>query len=154
MKRIFLALFLLCSTAYADELVKENSTSICHDIFVSDSSSSTGAGLTGLVFNTASLTCYYHRSNDAAATQINLVTMTLGTFTSSGFVVVSGANMPGWYQVCPPNAAYATGARSVSIQCKGAANMAPVNLRVILTASAPDVNVLTSSITLGGRKGQ
>jgi hypothetical protein len=37
-------------------------TSKLVEIFIQDSSSTTGAGLTGLVFNTASFTAYYYRS--------------------------------------------------------------------------------------------
>ena len=114
------------------------STSEIWQIFVQDSSSTTGAGLTGLAFNTASLTCYYHRDTDTTATAVSLVTMTAGTFTSSGFVVVDGTNMPGVYQFCPPNAAIASGATSVVFLFKGATNLAPLVLEVQLTAVNPD----------------
>src|SRR3954466_4033522 len=101
-------------------------TSYIAQVFIQDSSSTTGAGLTGLAFNTASLTAYYHRDTDTTATAITLVTMTVGTFTSSGFKEVDSVNMPGWYQLCPPNAALASGAKSVALLLKGATNMAPL----------------------------
>lgn len=144
MKKLALIVFFLGLTvvARADEVVAAGATSRCFDVFVSDSSSTTGAGLTGLVFNTASLSAYYHRSNAAAATSISLATMTLGTFTSSGFVVVDGTNQPGWYQFCPPDAAFAAGARSVTFQLKGATNMAQTNLRVLIS---PDVNIASAT---------
>lgn len=109
-------------------------TSKMVDIFVQDSSSTTGAGLTGLVFNTGSLTAYYYREGAGSATAISLVTATLGTWTSSGFIVVDGTNMPGLYQVGLPNAAIAAGAKSVVVYLKGAANMAPCLLEIELTA--------------------
>ena len=100
-----------------------------------DSSSTTGALLTGLVFNTASLTAYYNLEGAAgAATAITLVTATKGTWTSSGFIVIDGTNMPGWYELHIPNAAL-TGAKSVAIHLKGATNMVPVALLVELTAT-------------------
>lgn len=134
-------------------------TSQILQIFIADSSSTTGAGLTGLVFNTASLVAYYHRDTDTTATAISLVTMTVGTFTSSGFKEIDATNMPGWYQFCPPNAALASGAASVAFNLKGATNMAPLPIEIDLdtqvdtkfwngtavsspaTAGIPDVNV-------------
>lgn len=153
MKRIILALALLASPVYADELVKIGSTSVCFDVFASDSSSSVGAGLTGLAYNTASLTAYYHESNAAAATAITLADMTVGTFTSSGFKQIDATNMPGWYQFCPPNASL-DGGRATSFQIKGATNLAPLNLRVILMDNIPDVNIVSSDISISGTKGQ
>lgn len=138
---------------------KAGATSQIFQVFIRDSSSTTGAGLTGLAFNTASLTAYYHRDTDTTATAITLVTMTVGTFTSSGFKEIDATNMPGWYQFCPPNAAIASGAVSVSFHLKGATNMAPLPIEVDLdaqvdvthwngtavsspaTAGIPDVNI-------------
>ena len=105
---------------------RAGATSQIFQVFIQDSSSTTGAGLTGLVFNSSSLTAYYHRDTDTTATAITLVTMTVGTFTSSGFKEIDATNMPGWYQFCPPNAALASGAASVGFHLKGATNMAPL----------------------------
>ncbi len=134
-------------------------TSQIFQIFIADSSSTTGAGLTGLTNASSSLTAYYHRDTDTTATAISLVTMTVGTFTSSGFKEIDATNMPGWYQFCPPNAALAAGAKSVAFHLKGATNMAPLPIEVDLdpqvdvtfwngtavsspaTAGIPDVNV-------------
>lgn len=103
-------------------------------VFIQDSSVTTGAGLTGLVFNTASLTAYYIREGAGSATAITLATATLGTFTSSGFIVVDGTNMPGLYEIGIPNAAIAAGAKSVVIMLKGATNMSPCVIEIELTA--------------------
>ena len=109
-------------------------TSEIWQVFINDSSSTTGAGLTGLVFNSAGLTAYYHRDTDTTATAIALVTMTVGTYTSGGFAQIDATNMPGWYQFCPPNAVLAAGAKSVGLHLKGATNMAPLPIEVQLTA--------------------
>ncbi len=114
-------------------ILKAGSTSNILQIFIADSSSTTGAGLTGLVFNTASLTAYYHKDADTTATAITLVTMTVGTYTSSGFKEIDATNMPGWYQFCPPNAAVSSGA-NVGFHLKGATNMAPLPIEVQLVA--------------------
>lgn len=113
--------------------IKAGSTSKTAKIFVPDSSSSTGAGLTGLVFNTSSLSTYYIKEGDATATAISLVTATLGTWTSGGFKVVDGTNMPGLYEIGIPNSAIASG-KSVVIYLFGAANMTPTVLEIELTA--------------------
>lgn len=123
------------------------STSQILQIFIADSSSTTGAGLTGLAFNTGSLTAYYHRKGDTTATAITLVTMTVGTFTSSGFAQIDATNMPGWYQLCPPDACFATG--DCAIHLKGAANMAPLPIEIQITAAGfdPDAAVTLANAT-------
>lgn len=106
-------------------------------LFVQDSSSTTGAGLTGLAHNTGSLTAYYKRSNGTASVAITLANITtLGTFVSGGFKEVDATNMPGVYEFHPPNAALASGADSVAILLKGAANMAPCPLIIELTGTS------------------
>jgi hypothetical protein len=125
-------------------------TSRIIDVFIQDSSSTVGAGLTGLVFNTASLTGYYYL-NDAptGATSITLATMTVGTWATGGFVATDATNMPGMYQLGIPNAAL-TGANSVVVYLKGAANMAPVVLEIQLTAYNPYAALATpTNITAG-----
>jgi hypothetical protein len=117
---------------------KAGATSEIWQIFIQDTSKFDGSGLTGLTNASGSLTAYYHRDTDTTATVINLVSMTVGTFTSSGFAAVDGTNLPGVYQFCPPNAALASGAKSCVFMLKGATNMAPVVIEVQLMAVDPD----------------
>lgn len=126
-------LHLLQETPLPKISIVKGTTSKLVDIFAQDSSVTTGAGLTGLVFNTASLQAYYYLEGAASAVAISLVTMTLGTWTSGGFKVVDGTNMPGVYQIGLPNAAL-TGANSVVVYVFGATNMAPCVLEIELTA--------------------
>jgi hypothetical protein len=116
---------------------KRGDTSNILQIFIQDSSSTTGAGLTGLTNASAGLTAYYHRDVDTTATAISLVSMTVGTFTSSGFKEIDSTNMPGWYQFCPPDAALSATStpKSVGIQLKGATNMAQLNIEIQLIAA-------------------
>jgi hypothetical protein len=113
--------------------VAKGTTSKLIDVFIQDSSSTTGSGLAGLVYNSASLVAYYYREGAASATAITLATMTLGTWATGGFIAVDGTNMPGVYQLGLPNTALAAGANSVVVMMKGAANMAPVVLEIQLT---------------------
>lgn len=129
-------------------LRKVGVTSEIWQIFIADSSSSTGAGLTGLAYNSASLTAYYHRDTDTTATAITLATMTVGTFTSSGFKEIDATNMPGWYQFCPPNAALASGAKSCAFHLKGATNMAPLPIEVDLQGDVNVTHAAGTAVTL------
>lgn len=114
--------------------IKKGTTSKLITVFIQDSSSTTGAGLTGLVYNSAGLTAYYYREGaGTGATAITLATMTLGTWATGGFIVVDATNMPGVYEIGLPDAVLASGADSVSVMLKGATNMAPLTLEIQLT---------------------
>ena len=105
---------------------KPGATSRIWHIFIQDSDSKTGAGLTGLVYNSAGLTAYYVRSGAVGSAQWNLATISvIGTWTSGGFKELDATNMPGVYEVHPPDALLAVGAPQVSVLFKGAANMVP-----------------------------
>ena len=72
MKKYLLICLILLMPSFAfsaepELVVQKGSTSVLLEFHVHDSSSTVGAGLTGLVFNTASLTCYYYRSGAASA---------------------------------------------------------------------------------------
>jgi hypothetical protein len=113
------------------------STSQSINVFIQNSTSTTGAGLTGLVFNTGSLTAYYsHAGANATATAITLATLATVTtaWSSGGFKELHATNMPGWYRLDLPNAVLATAkGRSVALHLQGAANMAPCPVEIELT---------------------
>ncbi len=112
----------------------KGTTSYSAYVFVQDSSVSTGAGLTGLAFNTAGLVASYVRPR-AARQAIALVTQTAtGAYSAGGFVEVDSVNMPGLYRLDVPDAALAAGANAVVIMLQGATHMAPVVLEIELTA--------------------
>lgn len=115
--------------------VLKGATSVLIRVFIQDSSSTTGAGLTGLAFNTSSLVCYRARDDDgnAGGTAITLATATLGTWASGGFKEKDATNMPGWYEFGVTNASLVTGSRSVSFMFKGATNMAQTPIEIELT---------------------
>jgi hypothetical protein len=111
--------------------IKRGTTSKRRLIFIADSSSTTGAGLANLVFNSAGLVAYYYASDLANDVQITLVTATLGTYTSGGLVAVDNTNMPGWYEFGIPDASLDGGTEAV-VQLRGATNMVPVNIYIEL----------------------
>src|SRR6267142_1429922 len=109
-------------------VVKKGTTSKRMVIFILDSSSTTGAGKTGLTNASSGLTAYYWREDtgNAGGTSISLVSATRGTFTSSGFIEIDATNLPGFYEIGVPNAVLASGAAWSVVMLKGATNMAPV----------------------------
>src|SRR5258708_5893375 len=120
-------------------LVKKGATSYLTAIFIQDSSSTTGAGLTGLTSGSAGLVCYRARADDgnAAGTAISLSAGTRGTWSSGGFVEKDATNMPGLYELGVPDAALATGSNWAILMLKGATNMAPLPLEIQLVNFDP-----------------
>jgi hypothetical protein len=117
------------------------------DIFIQNSASTTGAGLTGLVFNSAGLTCYYRKQPTGTATVVSLVTQTVGgAHADGGFVEIDATNMPGLYRLDLPDAVFST-ENTVSIMLKGATNMAPLPMELMVGNN--DVR-LASVVTHGG----
>lgn len=114
--------------------IKAGATSQTIDVFIQDSSVSTGAGLTGLVYNTASLTAYYRKGATGTPTAITLATQTVGgAYSSGGFVAVDGTNCPGQYRLDLPNAMVDT-AGMVTLYLRGATNMAPCVMEIEVAA--------------------
>jgi hypothetical protein len=112
------------------EYVYAGLTSQSVDLFIRDSSSTTGQGLTGLAYNSGSLVASYRKGATGTRTAITLATQTVGgAFSSGGFVEIDATNMPGCYRLDLPNAAVDT-AGFVTVFLKGAANMVPVALRI------------------------
>ena len=114
--------------------IPTGATSRIIQIPIFDSSSTIGAKLAGLAYNTASLSAYYNREGaGGAATAITLASATKGTWTSGGFVAIDATNIPGSYELHLPDAALAAGAKSVLVSLKGAANLVPVDFLIELT---------------------
>lgn len=126
--------------------IKAGSKKESVNVFIRDSSSTTGAGLTGLVFNSAGLTAYYCRPR-TSATAITLATLASATaaWSSGGFKEIDATNMPGWYRLDLPDAALAAGARFADVHLKGATNMAPLPLEIDLGAQ---VTAVVQNVTI------
>lgn len=124
--------------------LKKAATDVTVYLFAQDSSVITGVGLTGLAYNTASLTAYYVRPL-GSATAITLATQTVtGAHSDGGFVEVDATNMPGIYRLDLPDAVCAAGADSAVVMLKGATNLTPVALEIQLTDF--DLNSTSNSV--------
>lgn len=120
--------------------VKKGSTSLRLMVFIADSSSTTGAGKTGLAYNSSGIKWYYWRGDtgNAGGVSVTLATATRGTFTSGGFIEIDSTNLPGWYEIGVPDAAIASGSDSVVMMLHGVTNMAPLPLEIQLVSYNPN----------------
>lgn len=107
-------------------------TSVSLPIFIQDTSSTTGGGLSGLTSGTSGLVAEYRRRGQSSWTAITLTSKTLGTWTSGG-IVADGA-LAGAYELDLPDAVCASGARWVAVRLRGAANMLPCLIEIELDA--------------------
>ncbi len=113
--------------------ISGGSTDITLLIYIQDTSDPDGAGLTGLVYNSSGLTCYYDRGG-ATAVQLTLATQTVtGAHTDGGFVEVDSTNMPGIYRLDLSDAIIASGVDEVSLLLQGAADMAATIIGIQIT---------------------
>lgn len=117
----------------AKTTVKAGTASRSEYIYIQDSTSTTGAGLTGLVFNSAGLTAYYvtERGTPTAITLVTLASAT-AAYSSGGFAAVDATNMPGLYRFDLPTAVL-SGNKGI-VYLKGATNMVPVLLEYEVVA--------------------
>lgn len=129
--------------------IKPGSTDVTLYVFIQDSSSTTGAGLTGLTFESAGLSIYYVRSLSTRL-EITKATQTpAGAHSDGGFCAVDDTNMPGVYRLDLPDAVCAVSARCAVVMLKGATNMAPVVLEVDLSSQVDTTQFAGQAITCG-----
>ena len=118
-------------------LITKDTTNVTLLVFVQDSSSTTGDGLTGIV--AADLSAYFARvedDNDVTVTEISLSDLSgTGTDHADGGWEEISPNMPGWYRFDIPDAAVATGARSCGISLTDAGDndiaQVPIEIQLI-----------------------
>ena len=112
--------------------IAAGNTDITLNVFIKNKTTNDGSGLTGLAFNTGSLTCYYVRPG-ATATALSLVTQTVtGAHADGGFVEIDATNTPGLYRLDLSDAIVASGVNTVDIMLQGAANMADTVIEIQL----------------------
>lgn len=113
------------------------------DVPLKDSSSPVGGGLTGLVFNSAGLTCYYRKGATGASTALTLATLAAVTSVHSdgGFKEIDATNMPGMYRLDLSDAMVAD-AGMLTIFIQGAANLVPCEIQIEVSG---DHSVMTAA---------
>lgn len=128
---------------------KHSATSNILRVLILDSSVTTGAGKTGLAYNTSGLIISTIADNEATATVYTVAAgnvediTTLGTFAAPTaskcrFKAVDGTNHPGLYELQIADARFAvSGATYVDVTISGASNAAQTTARVWLTQFDP-----------------
>src|SRR5262249_41057383 len=132
------------------------STSKSVTVLIQNSASATGAGLTGLAYNTASLTASYTFSGtNAGGHDITLASLATpgSASTSGGFVEIDATRLPGAYRLDLPDALLASGnGDSVYVELKGANNMVACPFEIILkTPQTYPANFSSLSIDGSGK---
>jgi hypothetical protein len=115
--------------------IPSGATSVTVDVALVQNAGATSPGnpITGLVYNTSSLTCYQRNGPTATSTAITLAPQTVGgAWSSGGFVAADGTNMPGSYRFDLPNSLVPTSGE-MNVVFNGAANLATHTLKIIPT---------------------
>lgn len=115
-------------------------------VFIQDYTSSQGAGLTSLAYNTSGLVIATIAENESSATVYrvadnNIETITtLGTFAAPTsnkcrFKEIDAINLPGWYEIQIADARFnVANARSLGIHIFGAASLVACSVEIIFRA--------------------
>jgi hypothetical protein len=111
---------------------KAGLTSVMLPVFILDTTSTTGGGLSGVTHASSGLVLEYRRAGQSSWTSVTPVTKTLGTYVSGG--IVADGSLSGAYEVDFPDAAFAAGVRFVVCRVRGVANMLPVLIEIELDA--------------------
>lgn len=140
---------------------KKGTTSQIFHIFIQDSSSTTGAGLTGLAYNSANLACRYINAGGTLSGAITLQDITtLGTYeaptanTNMRFKEVSSASpSQGIYEIHVHNDWMNLTGGSLVIMLAGVTNMAQLRLEIDLgTDAIISVNNDKTGYSISGTK--
>lgn len=112
---------------------KAGLTSVSLPIFIADTSSTTGGGLSGVTSASSGLVLEYRRSGQSTWTSVTpQAGKTLGSYLSGG--IVADGSLVGAYEVDFPDAAFASGARMVVCRVRGVTNMLAVLIEIELDA--------------------
>lgn len=132
----------------ADISIYAGSTSQSIDVFIADSSSTTGQGLSGLAYDTATFkdSVYYRKAATGSPVKITLATLAnaQAAWSSGGFVQIDATNMKGWYRLDVPDAMISSSG-FVHLFIGAGTNVAPVCMRVNCSALPVDLKAWLGS---------
>ena len=112
---------------------KAGLTSVSLAIFIPDTSSTTGGGLSGVTSASSGLVMEYRRAGQSTWTSVTpQAGKTLGSYLSGG--IVADGSLGGAYEVDFPDAAFASSARMVLCRIRGVTNMLPNLIEIELDA--------------------
>lgn len=137
-------------------------TSVSLPVFIADTSSTTGGGLSGVTSASSGLVMEYRRAGQSTWTSVTpQAGKTLGSYLSGG--IVADGSLAGAYEVDFPDAAFASGARMVVCRVRGVTNMLAVLIEIELDAVDYQVDAFgaikpttagrTLDVSVGGEAG-
>ena len=114
--------------------LKGGLTSVSLPVFIADTSSTTGGGLSGVTSASSGLVMEYRRQGQSTWTNVTPQAgkTTLGSYLSGG--ILADGSLAGAYEVDFPDAAFASGARMVLCRIRGVTNMLSVLIEIELDA--------------------
>jgi len=115
-------------------------------IYLLDITSTSGAGKTGIVYNTSGLSGHYVRSAGSATSILFVPQTANGAWASGGFAEVDSTLMPGIYRIDLPDAVFSSGSDKAIVMIRGASNTVPVTLEYQLVGSDPSLVLSNASI--------
>lgn len=135
------------------EFIVKGATDVTVDVHLLQDAGATSPGdpLTGLVYNTSNLTCYYREGGTGASTQLTLATQTAtGAHSDGGFVAIDATNMPGTYRLDLSDTIVSGTNDKATVVINGAANLATHFINIVLLdfdiqSATPNVNTSTIS---------
>lgn len=130
------------------EFIKKGATDVTVDVMLIQNAgaSSPGNPLTGLVYNSASLTCYYREGATGTSTQLALATQTVGgAHSDGGFVEIDATNMPGMYRLDLSDTIVSGSNNKATVVLNGATDLATHYINIVLT----DFDLQSANVTVG-----
>lgn len=130
------------------EFIVKGATDVTIDVMLLQDNSGTNPGdpLTGLVYNSTNLVCYYREGGTGAVTQLTLATQTVtGAHSDGGFVELSSSNMPGMYRLDLSDTIVSGSNNKATVVISGYADLAPHFINIVLL----DFNIQSSTVSVG-----
>lgn len=117
------------------EFITRGTANVSIDVMLVQDNSGTNPGdpITGLVWNSSGLKCYYREGN-GALTQLTLATLASATaaHADGGFVEISSTNAPGLYRLDLSDTIVDGAANKASVVISGYADLAPHFINIVL----------------------
>jgi hypothetical protein len=130
------------------EFILKGSTDVTIDIMLvqDNSGSNPGDPLTGLVYNSSGLVCYYREGATGSVTQLTLATQTVGgAHSDGGFVLLNDTTMPGMYRLDLSDTIVSGTNDKATVVLSGFVDLAPHYINLVLT----DFDLQSANVTVG-----
>lgn len=118
------------------EFITRSTTDVSIDVMLVQDNSGTNPGdpITGLVYDSTNLVCYYREGPTGALTQLTLATLAnaQAAHSDGGFVEISSSNAPGMYRLDLSDTIVDGTANKATVVISGYADLAPHFINIVL----------------------